>query len=49
MLGVILFVIPTFFGLMLWSSYRKERRKAEAGTGYAPDGKLRWTPQDERG
>lgn len=36
------FALPTVFGLLVWSSFRKNRSRTAAGEGFAPEGKLRW-------
>ena len=42
MLGMT-FLIPTVFGVVLWFTYRSNRRRELTGDGYRPEGKIRWS------
>ena len=43
MLTVVLLVVPSVFGLLLWNSFRTNRARPRAGIGYAPpSGVERW-------
>ena len=44
LLSVVFFVVPTIFGLFLWTSYRADRRRRERGGGdFVPRcGARRW-------
>ena len=37
------FAIPTGFALLIWYTYRAERKRAKAGDAFEPEGKLRWS------
>ena len=50
-LFMITMVFMTFagFSLVVWLSFRSGKRSARDGKVFAPEGKLRWTPDEERG
>jgi hypothetical protein len=37
------FLLPAVFGLVLWLSYRTNRRREADGGGFRPEGKIRWS------
>ena len=37
MLAIVLVVVPSSFGFLIWKSYRDQRR-----SGFVTDGRLRW-------
>ncbi len=41
MLSMVALILAAF-GLLVWSSYRNARQRAEHGQAFAPAGKLRW-------
>jgi len=48
MLGMVLFVVPGSFGILLWNAYRADRRREDRGDSYQPrSGAIRWTAKDE--
>ena len=48
MLTVVLLVVPSVFGLLLWNSFRTNRARTRAGIGYAPpSGVERWVDDAE--
>lgn len=46
MIGMVLLIVSGF-GALVWNSYRSDRRRAEEGEGFAPEGKLRWSSSSE--
>jgi hypothetical protein len=44
MIGMVFAVLFSFLGVV-WFSYRSGRRREERGEVFAPEGKLRWTAQ----
>jgi hypothetical protein len=43
------FVVLVGFLLLVWASIRAGRRREQRGEVFAPEGKLRWQPEDPRG
>ena len=47
MVSMVFVLLAGFLGVV-WLSYRSERKRARNGQVFAPQGKLRWTPDAER-
>lgn len=46
---VMVFAVPSLFGLLVWRSYRTEGRRRAQGEAIDTPGALRWTDADREG